>query len=52
VIFSRILFFSPENESPEDFWKMLSKEKFPKLLNFSLEILSLFGSTYISEAAL
>jgi hypothetical protein len=30
---------------------MLSEEKFPKLLNFSLEMLSLFGSTYVSEAA-
>jgi hypothetical protein len=30
---------------------MLSQEKFPKLQNFSLEMLSLFGSTYDCEAA-
>jgi hypothetical protein len=34
-----------KKEPSEDFWKMLSQEKFPKLQNFSLEILSLFGST-------
>jgi hypothetical protein len=32
-------FFQLKNESPEDFWKMLSQEKFPKLLHFSLEML-------------
>jgi hypothetical protein len=30
---------------------MLYQEKFPKLRNFSLEMLSLFGSTYVCEAA-
>jgi hypothetical protein len=30
---------------------MLSQEKFPKLKNFSLEVLSLFVSTYVREAA-
>jgi hypothetical protein len=30
---------------------MLSQEKFSKLQNFSLEMLSLFGSTYDCEAA-
>jgi hypothetical protein len=32
------------------FWKMLSQEKFPKLRNSFLEILELFGSTYVCEA--
>jgi hypothetical protein len=31
---------------------MLSQEKFPKLRNFSLEMLSLFGRTYVCEAVL
>jgi hypothetical protein len=44
-------FFDRRNESPEDFWKMLSQEKFPKPRNVSLEILSLFGSTYGIGAA-
>jgi hypothetical protein len=35
----------------EEFWKMCSQEKFPALRNYSLEILSLFGSTYIYESA-
>jgi hypothetical protein len=52
VAFSEILFFSiEENESPESFWKMLSQEEFPKLRNFSLEMLSLCRSTYVCEAA-
>jgi hypothetical protein len=44
-------FFDQRNESPEDFWKMLSQEKFPKPRNFSLEMLLLFGSTYVIGAA-
>lgn len=36
---------------PENFWKLVSKERFPKLLKFSLELLSLFGSTYVCETA-
>jgi hypothetical protein len=47
---SDLFFFNQQNWSPEDFWKMLSQEKLPKLRNFSLEILSLFGSTYVCEA--
>jgi hypothetical protein len=39
------------NLPPEEFWKRCSEEKFPALRNFSLEILSLFGSTYIGESA-
>lgn len=42
---------SKVNLPPEEFWKLCSQEKFPTLRNFSLEILSLFGSTYISELA-
>jgi hypothetical protein len=45
-------FFNRKNKSPENFWKMLSQEKFLKLRNFSLEMLSLFGRTYVREAAL
>jgi hypothetical protein len=41
-----------KNEFPEDFWKMLPQEKFPKLRNFSLEMLSLFWRTYVCEAVL
>lgn len=36
---------------PETFWKLISKERFPKLLKFSLQMLSLFGSTYVCESA-
>ena len=42
---------SKVNLPPEEFWKPYSQEKFPALRNFSLEILSLFGSTYICESA-
>jgi hypothetical protein len=35
----------------QKFWKVLSQEKLPKLRNFSLEMLSFLGSTYICEAA-
>jgi hypothetical protein len=51
VIFNWILFFlNRKNESPEDFGK-LSQEKVPKLRNFSLNILSLFVSSCVCEAA-
>jgi hypothetical protein len=30
---------------------MLSQEKFPKLRNFTLEMLSLYGSTYVCQTA-
>ncbi|XP_023722147.1 general transcription factor II-I repeat domain-containing protein 2B-like [Cryptotermes secundus] len=36
---------------PETCWKLISKERFPKLLKFSLQMLSLFGSTYVCESA-
>jgi hypothetical protein len=42
---------SIKKESPEDFWKILSQEKFSKLRNFSLQTLLLFVSTYVCEAA-
>jgi hypothetical protein len=32
-------------------WKLISKERFPKLLKFSLQMLSLFGSTYVCESS-
>ncbi|XP_035219777.1 SCAN domain-containing protein 3-like [Stegodyphus dumicola] len=35
----------------EDFWKLISKERFPKLHKFSLQMLLLFGSTYVCESA-
>ena len=34
---------------PENVWKLISKDPFPKLHKFSLEILCLFGSTYVCE---
>lgn len=40
------------NLSLEEFWKICSEEKYPKLRNFFLEILSLFGSTYICESTI
>jgi hypothetical protein len=43
--------FIEENESPEAFWKMLSQEVFSRFRNFSLEMLSLLGSTCVCEAA-
>jgi hypothetical protein len=36
---------------PENFWKLISKERFPKLLKFSLQMLLLIGSTYVCESA-
>lgn len=38
-------------DDPENFWKLISKERFPKLLKFALQMLSLFGSTYVCESA-
>jgi hypothetical protein len=43
-------FFNLKNESPE-YWKILPQKKFPKLRSVFLEMLSLFGSTYVCEAA-
>ncbi|XP_022176350.1 general transcription factor II-I repeat domain-containing protein 2B-like [Myzus persicae] len=42
---------SKVNLPPEEFWKLCSQEKYPTLRNFSLEMLSLFGSIYICESA-
>jgi hypothetical protein len=48
VIFSRILFFNRKRRISGRFWENATQEKFLKLRNFSLEMLSLFGSTYVS----
>ncbi|CAI6371938.1 unnamed protein product [Macrosiphum euphorbiae] len=48
---SDCFFQSKVNLPPQEFWKLCSQEKFPILRNMSLEILSLFGSTYICESA-
>ncbi|XP_050500939.1 protein FAM200A-like [Diabrotica virgifera virgifera] len=39
-------FQAKKNEDISTFWKLVSKDRFPKLRNFALTIL-LFGSTYI-----
>ena len=38
-----------KNENQVNFWKLVSKERFPKLRDFSLKLLSMFGSTYVCE---
>ena len=41
---------SRKNEIQERFWKLVSKDKFPKLKNFALKMHSMFGSTYVCES--
>ena len=41
---------SKKNERNEAFWKLVSNEQFPKLRDFALRMLSMFGSTYICES--
>ena len=36
---------SRKNETQECFWKLVSKDRFPKLKNFALKMHSMFGST-------
>ena len=38
---------SRKNETQEKFWKLVSKDKFPKLKDFAIKMHSLFGSTYV-----
>ena len=39
-----------KNERYEAFWKLVNIEQFPKLRDFALRMLSMFGSTYICES--
>ena len=41
---------SRKNETQECFWKLVSKDRFPKLKNFALKMHSMFGSTYMCES--
>ena len=41
---------STKNEIQERFWKLVSKDKFPKLKDFALKMHSMFGSTYVCES--
>ena len=38
---------SRKNKTHERFWKLVSKDKFPKLRDFALRMRSMFGSTYV-----
>ena len=40
---------SRKNETQKRFWKLVSKDKFPKLKDFALKMHSMFGSTYVCE---
>ena len=42
---------SKKMENPENFWKFVSKERFPMLTNAALKLFLMFGSTYICECA-
>ena len=42
--------FSRKNEIQERFWKLVSKDKFPKLKDFALKMHSMLGSTYVCES--
>ena len=43
---------SRKNETYERLWKLVSKDKFPKLQDFALKMHSMFGSTYVGESRL
>ena len=40
---------SRKNETQKRFWKLVSKDKFPKLKDFAPKMHSMFGSTYVCE---
>ena len=40
---------SRQNETQKRFWKLVSKDKFPKLKDFALKMQSMFGSKYLCE---
>ena len=42
-------FFQSRLEVGIDFWKLVPREKFPAFGDFSLGVISMFGSTYICE---
>ncbi|XP_067136912.1 general transcription factor II-I repeat domain-containing protein 2B-like [Centruroides vittatus] len=44
-------FFTPRGVTGIEIFKFLDKEKYPKLRDFGLQIVSMFGSTYICERA-
>ncbi|XP_056629866.1 general transcription factor II-I repeat domain-containing protein 2A-like [Diorhabda sublineata] len=45
------MFLITRQEREPEFFKLLSKEKFPNLRDFGLKITSMFGSTYTCESA-
>lgn len=45
------IFLITRQEKGPEFFKLLSKEKFPNLRDFGLKMTSMFGSTYICESA-
>ncbi|XP_028146248.1 uncharacterized protein LOC114339764 [Diabrotica virgifera virgifera] len=40
-------FQAKKHEYISTFWKLVSKDRFPKLRNFALKLYSMFGSTYM-----
>jgi hypothetical protein len=38
-----------KKENPKRFWKLVCKDRFPKLTDFALKLHSMFGSTYTCE---
>ena len=45
-----LFLLSRKNETYERFWKLVSKDKFPKLKDFALKMHSMFESTYVCES--
>lgn len=43
-------FYTARSEKGEDFFKLLSKESYPKLRKFGLKMCSMLGSTYLCES--
>jgi len=39
----------PFLQTAESFWKLVSKDRFPKLQDFALKMHSIFGSTHVRE---
>ena len=39
-----------KNKTQECFWKLVSKDRFPKVKDFALKMHSMFGSTYVCES--
>lgn len=50
MIYRRIRFFTTRSKSGIDFFRILSKERYPNLVDFGLKMGSMFGNTYLCES--